>query len=90
MARSKKTARLSCVWKFPSAQRRRVEQASPVREEEHSLPPLDLAAGSANSYSGWSSDDDDSERNLEDDEDAATATPEDDSPQLEWWEKAQR
>ena len=50
------------------------------------MPPPDLAAGSANSYSGWSSDED-SERN---DEDAAVATPEDESPQLEWWEKAER
>jgi hypothetical protein len=40
------------------------------------------------SFSNWSSSDDDSERNLEADEDVAMETPED-SPRLEWWEKAE-
>jgi hypothetical protein len=55
---------------------------------EEALSRTDMKAGSL--YSLWSSDDDKGEMNLEDDEDMASATEEDESPQLEWWELAER
>jgi hypothetical protein len=59
-------------------------QASPVTEEEKSLPRTDLETGF--SYSGLSTNDNEGERNLEDEKDATITTEEEESLQLEWWE----
>jgi hypothetical protein len=68
-------------------QRRRVEPAALVEEEEQPLPPpKEVEAVSSPSFSDWSSSDNDSERNLEDNEDAVMETSED-SPHMEWWEE---
>jgi hypothetical protein len=60
-----------------------------VKEEESLPPPEEVEAVSSPSFSVSSSLDDDSERNLVDDEYGATETLEN-SPRLEWWEKAER
>jgi hypothetical protein len=74
MARTKKTAHLSCVCQGLPLQRRRVEPASLVEQEEQPLPPSkEVEVVSSPSFSDWSSSDDNSERNLEDDKDAMTA-----------------
>jgi hypothetical protein len=44
-------------------------QASPITDEEHSLPPIDHQVGSSPSYAGCSSSSNEGEGNLEDDED---------------------